>query len=108
MKPLFSPFTQICLFTPDLLKALEILNLLKADVRCLFLQIVYRLSDRVYNSKLDMLDSCKQVKYRGFFSKILAVLLVSFVQSIIVQIESVLQLGILLTFITLSNKSLKT
>ena len=64
----------------------------------------------MYNSKLasDMLDACKQVKYRGFYSKILAVLLECFAQSITeIETESVLQLGSLLTFITLSNKSFK-
>ena len=78
-------------------------------MRYLFLQIVCRLSNCVCNSKLasDVLDSCKQVKYRGWFFNILAVLLVCFVQSISVQIESVLQLAILLTLITLSNKSFK-
>ena len=67
----------------------------KADVRYLFLQIMCRLSNCVYKSKLasDTLDSCKKVNYRDYFFKILAVLLVCFVQSIIVQIESVLHLG---------------
>ena len=41
-------------------------------------------------------------------TKILAVLSVCFVHSIAVQIDSVLQLGNLLTFITLSNKSFKS
>ena len=48
----------------------------------------------MYNSKLDMLDSCTNKSNIELFSKILAVLFVCFVQSITVQIKSLLQLAI--------------
>ena len=68
-----------------------------------------RLANCMYRSKLasDMLDSCKQYKYRDYFSKYWQLYWYVLFNAILYRLSQYYTEGISLTFITLSNKSFK-
>ena len=82
----------------------------EADMRYLFLQIMCSLSNCVNKSQLasDMLHSCKQFKYRDYFSKYWQFYWYVWFKALLYRLSQYYTWRILFSFITLTNKSFKT